>query len=529
MVEKVNPYADLIDAPSGPPEAGVLESAGDIAGDVSNKLVGGLHAVPGIFGDVEYLAKHVGAWLENEAAWLLHNRQFQPADESTFFPTTADYKRLTGFQDYKPKTAAGDWFDRNVGDFVEAAPAVIGTGGSGLVTKLVREGAKVMAKEAPGAMMKTVVAPIAAGNAVEAGLNVTPGVPDNLKQIIKTGTEAIVGGGLTAGKKPNLKAPSMEEIGNLKKALYKEAEDKKLTIPSEALQIMADDATRATSTVQLDPVAHPMTTQMMMRLEKWAADSDGMIPFTKYQSMRSTLGDLAAKAEDKDSFLAVQVLNSVDDFFKSIPADKTTGTASAAEVRKIWDDANRVARIEFNTKLFENTLNSAKNSAPYANMKPDDAYRTAFRKIANNPDLMKRFLPIERDTILEIVRPGSDTESILKKVGSFAITSGRAIPLFLAAHFFGGPGAIAAVGVTEGAKKAVTGSTKRNVDKLSAMIRKGDDKPIRSYPGVGRVGHKGKVPYYIPGQAERLATYYISRPDRENPYSNLTEDYAPWR
>lgn len=493
-----------------PPSAGFGASAADIAAQTGSDLVEGAHSVPGFFGDADQLLKHFGWWLGNQARTYVGGKPPISMEEAGIdpqggtisdlgrragvrlpdLPTTEDIEHATGFTPRQPRTSAGQKFENVVGPMVKMVPGVLTGGAPSLVKSAAEQGVKGAVKEGTRLTGKYAVAPVAVGQTAEMGMDQLPSgaLPDSwrepLRRIVEVGTTLLSG----FREKPRVKGtPTMDELNATKTALYKKAEDTGLKIPPEATNLLYQDALGSfKGQFVLDTVAHPSSFRMMQRLKKWQGVQTP-ITFNEYQSMRSTLGGLAAKAEagSQDKLIASNILKAVDDTFGSLPPGKMiAGSASPAEVQQMLKDANRVASTEFKAKEIEAAVEHARNSQSWNSGNHDDALRAEFRKIANDPGSFNRFSPNEKRTILEIVRADSDTESVLKKLGQWSPDNNRFMATLIAGHL-GGPAAGAATAVgTTAARRAVAGATQRGVTKLGAQVRKNDNKYIKSYPGV---------------------------------------------
>jgi hypothetical protein len=187
-----------------------MNSAGDIAEQTGNRLVGGTLDIGGIGGDANILAGEVGNWIGNR-----YRANFEGQTEDTpydpeqritkgYLPTSEELKHAVGYSQRVPKTAAGKVFNDYAGDIIEMAPGAIALGGG--PGALLRGGVKAGVRQAASRVVRGAAIPDVVGKGTKVVLDQVPGVPDNVKGMIETGAETLATVGAHGIKGPNVKS-----------------------------------------------------------------------------------------------------------------------------------------------------------------------------------------------------------------------------------------------------------------------------------------------------------------------------------
>lgn len=196
-----------------------------------------------------------------------------------------------------------------------------------------------------------------------------------------------------------------------------------------------------------------------------------------------------ASPGSQDAMLAGKLVDEFDDFMdtQGLPA-----TPEYAQARALWQTQRKAQDIE---NLFERAKNQA---GQFSVSGMENALRTQFKQLADNPKRFGRFNAEEKAAILEVVR-GGPLQNTLRFLGKF-FPNGTvpAIASLSAEAFMPGAGmALAATGaVGRGAASALRNRSARRVDEL---VRSG------AIPVMGPSRRPGSQPLpqlgYIPANA----------------------------
>jgi plasmid stabilization system protein ParE len=251
-----------------------------------------------------------------------------------------------------------------------------------------------------------------------------------------------------------------------------------------------------------DPTQHPRTASALNRLYEegtrpgvhgFTPEGSEVIRRHLMNAEDAAIGDIKnpAVSASADSRLAAKLLDDFDDF---IDQQLSQAGPQYRNARSLWSAQLKSAEIE---RLFERAQNQA---GQYSVSGMDNALRTQFKSLADNPRRFRRFNEQERQAILKVVR-GDLPQNWSQRLGKFAVTRGGVSTLPAMAGFsidpmLGGILAIAGEGARAGSTLLRT-SRARAVDEL---IRSG---AIPSMPpsGIRTVTQPGVLPTYGPANA----------------------------
>jgi plasmid stabilization system protein ParE len=316
--------------------------------------------------------------------------------------------------------------------------------------------------------------------ALEAGMdldNPSPGV---------RATGNLIGAGLTAlpavGPMRNARArsaaiPTRPEIRTASNAAYGRAEAAGGMLPQNDLGGFATRIEQVLAREGVDQTLHPATMAGLNRVMQ-----DATRPGIAGHSVQGTetLRKVLSSAESAairagggdDARLAGMLLDEFDDFIdQSLPAS----SAEYRTARALWNTQRKAQDIE---TLFERAQNQ---SGQFSMSGMENALRTQFKQLADNPRRFRRFTENERDAILRVVR-GGPVQHALRLVGKFAPTG--VVP---------GIAALSAEGVAPGAGFALAGAGIAGRAGASALRN-------RSARQVDELVRSGAVPHMPPSR-----------------------------
>lgn len=478
-----NPYNEFLPDEELPPEdLGAV--VGDVVRQAGSRVVEGVAGLPGVFGDAVGLGKSAGNWMANQAAYLALGREPiaeedvpDPLGISDALPTSTDTKKFFGVERRKPTTRAGKSFDESIlGDMAEGAPAALLTGPK----KLIEGGIRRVIPETAKAVLKYDVAPRAIGEGAAKGTEAL-GVSEDWQNVARTVAEVGTAGIAGLRTMPKLAAATRDQIRDAGSKLFEAAKKQGVAFQRPVVRTLASDIDQEIRSMGFNKKLHPQSWSLVKEI-RTAANEPGPMDYSRYSTLREMASDAVGKADGGDLKRAGRVARILDKFMADPPPGSFTGNPKLAAkmaktARDLWARQHKV-------RIIEGALTKIRNASPST---PEDvATRTAFRNIANNEDLMKQFSQAERSAIEEVVRAGK-FERMNNFMSRWAISSGRlrGLGLFAAGSHFGGTeGGIAALIAPEAAKSAVSSMTRRSMQKVDTMVRRGDDVNIDMWPGT---------------------------------------------
>jgi plasmid stabilization system protein ParE len=220
--------------------------------------------------------------------------------------------------------------------------------------------------------------------------------------------------------------PTRPEIKAASSAAYKRAEQGGGMLPQSDLGGFVQQAEKMLGAEAFDKGLHPNTLAALTRLYEDA--SNPQIAGHSVQGAE-VLRRVLASAETKalkspdgadDARLAGKLLDDFDDF---VEQKLPTSSAEYRQARTLWNVQRKSQDIE---QLFER----AKNQAGGFNMSGmENALRTQFKQLADNPRRFRRFSEDERSAILQASRTGI-TQYTLRTLGK--LTPNGSLPLLAA-------------------------------------------------------------------------------------------------
>lgn len=307
---------------------------------------------------------------------------------------------------------------------------------------------------------------------------------ERLEGALKGGaTGAAVGGAVggisgaiaSRGRPP---APGLEELKGQANAAYRAAEQAGVVLNPQKYTNVVDDIAKTVAKEGIDPTLHPRAVAALKRLQ----DVDGPITFEQAETLRRVVKNAASSQMADERRIARIMTEKLDDFIANLgQGDIISGNAKDASeairtARSLWSRMSKGEQIE---SLFERAANRA---GQFSGSGFENALRTEFRSLAQNPRRMRLFTTAEREAIQRVAR-GGPLENAMRMLGKAAptgIVSGTLGPAAGAA--VGGPVGAAAVPLAGmGGRKAAEMMTKRNaLLARELMLRGGPTPPLNA-------------------------------------------------
>lgn len=295
-------------------------------------------------------------------------------------------------------------------------------GGVGTAVGLGRSGLSLLnaAKPTVGSMVGRGAAEGALYGAAH-GAGAGEGAQDRLTQAAYGGTlGALTGGamGLVGAKmaKPSAKAPTPEELAGRATAAYKSAEDAGVVVSQSSWSQVVDDIATKLKDKGMHPRIHPKTAAALDEL----VNSQGTQPALKeIDTLRKIARQAAASNEPSERKLARTIIDKIDDYVSNLSAkdvvagDAEAGAAALKQARALW---MRKSKTEAIGDLIERARNQA---SQFSGSGFENALRTQFRNLAQNPRRMRVFSEAEQDAIRSVARGGTFSNA-LRFVGKMA-------------------------------------------------------------------------------------------------------------
>tara|TARA_R110000868_G_scaffold221313_1_gene472864 strand:- start:2377 stop:3963 length:1587 start_codon:yes stop_codon:yes gene_type:complete len=462
------------DVTVGQPAPGFGANAVDAIRSVPGGLAKGFTGLAGLPGDLTELGGLAG----NAARNLITGENRKYEGTPNLLPTTgmineAVSEPFGGY--YKPQTPYGE-YAQTISSF---APNAIG-GPGGIAARVARVAIPGAGSEAAGQSVR--------GTKLE-----------KYEPLFRAG--GALAGGFAAGNLTGAagqKAPTLAELGNMKTATYKAAEQHGVIISAPSWQKFAQTVEQE---MKKRPFRGDDLHQNANRALKTLAAEKGDVTLENADAIRQVLADAiedAAKNTNKgDVGRATKIKDMLDEYLDNLSAaDTLSGDAKLAV--PILKDARGLAQREFKTKKIEEMIELAENSAStnYSASGLEQALRVQFRalnaKLIKNPNLAKGFTSEER-AALKSVSEGGPIGNGLRWLGKYSpngsvqtgmaanlgLTGGAGLgyllsggnPAVAAGAAFAGQAVVPTIGAL--ARGGANIATNRNVRLAEELMRRG--------------------------------------------------------
>ena len=293
------------------------------------------------------------------------------------------------------------------------------------------------------------------------------------------GVGAVLGGAIggVAGAlaRPKSPVPGLDELRAKADQAYQAAENSGVAIkPQRFSQVVSDIKNKAIQE-GLDPTLHPGATAALKRLEDSA--SQGLPQtFKGAETLRKILKGAASSNSKDERRIAYIITDKYDDFIRNLnPSDVVSGDTTVAResiktARDLW---TRMSKGEVVETLMERAAN---RSSQFSGSGYENALRTEFRSLIQNPKRFRVFNKAEQEALKKVAR-GGPIENALRMIGKAAPTGIVSGSLGAGAGFaVGGPMGAAAVPLAGAAARiGATQMTKNNALIASQLMRGGQN------------------------------------------------------
>ena len=285
--------------------------------------------------------------------------------------------------------------------------------------------------------------------------------------------KAVMGGLGMARPPPAGAPPSAQQLKDLSRQAYEQAEKAGVVISPQSFSSRVGDITATATKEGLNHVLHPQATAALKELTD-AASSGQPIPLQQLETLRKIAKGAAESLSKDERRISRIIVDALDDYALNLQtADVVAGNASGAgqlliNARNLW---SRASKGEVVNDLVQRAEDSAKQ---FSGSGFENAIRTEFRSLIKNPRRMRVFSPVEQQALRRVAR-GGPVENILRYFGKLAPTGAvsGAISGGVGAAVGGVPGAIGLPLAAGASRQAATALTSRNARLAGELMRRG--------------------------------------------------------
>lgn len=300
-------------------------------------------------------------------------------------------------------------------------------------------------------------------------------------------------------------APSLSDLKSAASAIYNQA-DNVTNLPRADFAAkatgMLDDAARS----GMDDMLTPGAARVAGKIDDAAQVADPNIGFRELDILRKQAGIPAGNVANRtEASIGSRMIEGIDDFIDTVDPSLS---GAIKEARATWAQLRR-------SELVDKAIDRARNAASGF----ENGLRVEFRRILNNPKLLRGFNEAEIDALKRVAR-GTASGNLMRQVGRIGIgLSGQSNGLGatiggIAGTALGGPLAGAAtVGIGTGMKALAERSTRKAAEKaLSTISARAalQGLPQASYPMIERALTAGGLTG-VPHVAGQLGNMILGR------------------
>lgn len=269
-------------------------------------------------------------------------------------------------------------------------------------------------------------------------------------------------------------APTTEALKDAARAAYKQADNSGMIISGNAMRDLTQNIESDLADKGVDATLHPKAVAAYSRIANAATDpkTGGNITLKGLETLRRVAGQAAMGTDPADKFMGHAIQDHIDDFVDALGPQHVIGNLdpdaldALSNARSLWKTASK-------SDIIDRAMTKAENSA--SNLTQGDAenaQRTAFRQIANNPKVFGKFNPDEQAAILQVVR-GGPMSNAMRQLGKLAprgvVSAGMDAALGAGTGFGFAPVMLAGEAGRAGASMA----TQRAANAASSLVRNG--------------------------------------------------------
>jgi hypothetical protein len=214
------------------------------------------------------------------------------------------------------------------------------------------------------------------------------------------------------------KIPSTEELAKAAEQAYQRADAAGVVIAPHSVKRAVNSIREAATRENLNPKLHPKTAAAVEHLEQVAAEGK-LVSLKEADQLRQVVKDAQTSIDRADRRMASIVLKRYDDYLQELgPRDTLAG--DAPEAVAALKEARALYRRKSNAEVIDDIIRKAEidSQGKYTQAGLEHAYRSEFKKLANNKRLIRTFSPEQRAAIEQVVKGGKITNA-LRNLGKF--------------------------------------------------------------------------------------------------------------
>jgi hypothetical protein len=264
--------------------------------------------------------------------------------------------------------------------------------------------------------------------------------------------------------------PTVEQIHGAKSSAYQAAKDSGLVLKPTAFNETADNIVAKFVEDAVDADLQPKANILMKRLQE---AKDKPLTLSDLDNLRKKAVRITQGPDKDEAYFAGQMIEQLDDFIDNLAPEAVT-TGNAREAGQLITNARDLAKRARKAEVIELAVEKANNAVGpnYNTAGWQTAVQQQFRRIADNPKLMRLYNPDEVRMIKAVVN-GARGQVLLNIVRKFNPSSALALVGATANPALGVPALVAG----QIAKAGSARMTKGAVQQVDELVRRGGPAP----------------------------------------------------
>ena len=270
-------------------------------------------------------------------------------------------------------------------------------------------------------------------------------------------------------------APSIDQLKDASRGVFKEIDDAGITIKPEAYADLVADIEKSVVARGLDADVTPKAAKALQRFQQGVGGSPSL---GDVETLRAVAQNAASALEDSEKMLGSIMIDSVDSFLDKAGSRALIGSEEAVSqvgkkyraARKLWGQAKKGEVMQ---EAFEKARNQASGF--------ENGIRTQFRQILNNKKRSRFFSADELNQMKKVVQ-GARGVNLARFIGRMGFSEGSATNLVGTAvgagggaAAFGTPGAIGVPLIGQFSRNLAARLTAESAEFADDIIRAGRD------------------------------------------------------
>lgn len=269
-------------------------------------------------------------------------------------------------------------------------------------------------------------------------------------------------------------AATTQAIKDAASKAYQTVDNSGMIVSGNAMRDLTQGIQNDLTQKGVDATLHPKAIAAFNRIASDATNpaTNGNVTFQGLDTLRKVAGQAAMSSDPADRYMGKAIQGHIDSFVDNLNPSQLVGASDPAAIDALGQ-ARSLWKTQAKSQIIDAALNKAENSS--ANLTQggsENAQRTAFRQLANNPSTFAKFNPDEQQAILNVVR-GGPVSNAMRQIGKLAPRGVVSAGMDMAMGAATGIGGIPLMAAGEIGRLGSAAVTNKAAQTASALVRNG--------------------------------------------------------